>query len=68
MDPGVRLMERVAARDVGAFEALYDGSREVDIKTEVTFEDGRKGVIAARIKVRDIAPVAAPAPPLGKAA
>ena len=25
MDPGVRLMERVAARDVGAFEALYDG-------------------------------------------
>ncbi len=25
MDPGVRLMERVAARDVRAFEALYDG-------------------------------------------
>ena len=25
MDPGVRLMERVSARDVGAFEALYDG-------------------------------------------
>jgi RNA polymerase sigma-70 factor (ECF subfamily) len=25
MDPGVRLMERVATRDVGAFEALYDG-------------------------------------------
>ncbi len=25
MDPGVRLMERVRARDVGAFEQLYDG-------------------------------------------
>ncbi len=25
MDPGVRLMERVRARDVAAFEALYDG-------------------------------------------
>ncbi|HEX3549489.1 MAG TPA: sigma-70 family RNA polymerase sigma factor [Candidatus Elarobacter sp.] len=25
MDPGVRLMDRVRARDVGAFEALYDG-------------------------------------------
>lgn len=25
MDPGVRLMERVSARDVAAFEQLYDG-------------------------------------------
>lgn len=25
MDPGVRLMERVQARDASAFEALYDG-------------------------------------------
>jgi RNA polymerase sigma-70 factor (ECF subfamily) len=25
MDPGVRLMERVRARDVAAFESLYDG-------------------------------------------
>ena len=58
----------IADRYAPLIEALYDGSREVDIKTEVTFEDGRKGVIAARIKVRDIAPVAAPAPPLGKAA
>ena len=31
----------------------YDGSAEADIRTEVTFEDGRKGVIAARVKVRD---------------
>ncbi|MES1155019.1 MAG: AMP-binding protein [Pseudorhodoplanes sp.] len=30
---------------------LYDGSKEADIRTEVTFEDGRKGNIAARVKI-----------------
>jgi long-chain acyl-CoA synthetase len=35
-------------------KALYDGSGEADIRTEVTFEDGRKGVIAARVKIRDM--------------
>ncbi|MGL5734822.1 MAG: AMP-binding protein [Beijerinckiaceae bacterium] len=34
--------------------ALYDGSTQADISTEVTFEDGRKGVIAARVQVRDV--------------
>ncbi len=34
-------------------KALYDGSKEADISTEVTFEDGRKGVISARVKVMD---------------
>jgi long-chain acyl-CoA synthetase len=34
--------------------ALYDGSKEADISTEVTFEDGRKGTISARIKIRDM--------------
>jgi len=38
--------------------ALYDGSKEADISTEVTFEDGRKGTISARVKIRDMAPVA----------
>ena len=37
--------------------ALYDGSRQADISTEVTFEDGRKGVISARVAIRDVAPV-----------
>jgi long-chain acyl-CoA synthetase len=58
----------IAERYAPLIDALYDGSREVDIKTEVTFEDGRKGAIAARLKIRDIAPAAASAPPLGKAA
>jgi len=35
-------------------KALYDGSTEADIATEVTFEDGRKGVIKARVKIRDM--------------
>ena len=33
--------------------ALYDGSSQADIRTEVTFEDGRKGVIAARVTIHD---------------
>jgi len=51
----------IADRYAPLVEALYDASQEVDIRTEVTFEDGRKGVIAARVKVRDCAtyPVAA---------
>jgi long-chain acyl-CoA synthetase len=35
--------------------ALYDGSKEASIATEVTFEDGRKGVINARVAIRDVA-------------
>jgi long-chain acyl-CoA synthetase len=34
--------------------ALYDGSTEVDVATEVTFEDGRKGTISGRVKIRDM--------------
>ena len=34
-------------------DALYSGASEADISTEVTFEDGRKGVISARVKIRD---------------
>jgi long-chain acyl-CoA synthetase len=43
--------------------ALYDGSTEADISTEVTFEDGRKGVISARVRVMDarVVPVSTPA-------
>ena len=40
--------------------ALYDGSEQVSTETEVTYEDGRKGVIKATLQVID-AEVAAPA-------
>jgi long-chain acyl-CoA synthetase len=57
----------LAERYGALIEALYDGSTEADISTEVTFEDGRKGTISARVKIRDIATVPA-APAIGKAA
>ena len=44
----------VAERYAPLIKALYDGSKEADISTEVTFEDGRKGVIGARVKIRDM--------------
>jgi long-chain acyl-CoA synthetase len=48
-------------------KALYDGSKEADISTQVTFEDGRKGAISARVTIRDMKtePVT---PTMGKAA
>jgi long-chain acyl-CoA synthetase len=57
----------IAERYAPLIQALYDGASEADIATEVTFEDGRKGVIAARVKIRDVKGAAAP-PSLGKAA
>jgi long-chain acyl-CoA synthetase len=56
----------IADRYGPLIKALYDGSREADISTEVTFEDGRKGVISARVKIRDMK--TEPAPAVGKAA
>jgi long-chain acyl-CoA synthetase len=34
--------------------ALYGGANEAAISTEVTFEDGRKGTMSARLKIRDV--------------
>src|SRR5262249_60989499 len=56
----------IADRYAPLIKALYDGSREADIPTEVTFEDGRKGTIAARVKIRDMK--IEPTPTMGKAA
>ena len=48
----------IAERYAPLLKALYDGSVEATIATEVTFEDGRKGTISARVKIRDVAPAA----------
>jgi len=45
----------IGERYAPLIQALYDGAPEADIATEVTFEDGRKGTIAARVKIRDMA-------------
>lgn len=56
----------IAERYAPLVNALYDGSSAADISTEVTFEDGRKGVISANVKVRDAKtyPVSAPERPI----
>jgi long-chain acyl-CoA synthetase len=56
----------VTERYAPLVKALYDGSTEADIATEVTFEDGRKGVLSARVKIRDVETT--PVPVIGKAA
>jgi long-chain acyl-CoA synthetase len=55
----------IAERYAPLITALFDGSAAADISTEVIFEDGRKGIISARVKIRDMRPVPAS---LGQAA
>jgi hypothetical protein len=43
----------VADRYAPLIEALYDGSTEKFVETEVTYEDGRKGRIRATVKIAD---------------
>ena len=50
----------VAERYAPFINALYDGSREADISTDVTFEDGRKVTLSARVKIRDVETVPVP--------
>ncbi len=50
----------IADRYAPFVKALYDGSKRASIRTEVTFEDGRKGVIEGEVDVIDMQPHAAP--------
>ena len=47
----------IAERYAPLVSALYFGATEADIATEVTFEDGRKGMLSARLKIRDVGTV-----------
>src|SRR5262249_42161265 len=58
----------IAERYAPLVTALYGGASQADISTEVTFEDGRKGVLSARIKIRDLAPHSTPDAEMPKAA
>jgi long-chain acyl-CoA synthetase len=58
----------IAERYGALVKALYDGSKLADISTEMTFEDGRKGTLAARVAVRDMKTYPVPAKPLEQAA
>ncbi|MFQ5784648.1 MAG: AMP-binding protein [Alphaproteobacteria bacterium] len=50
-------------------DALYSDATHAEIETEVTYEDGRKGMVRADLEIRDVAvaPRAGPAAPLRKA-
>ena len=44
----------IAERYASLVAGLYDGSSSAGISTEVTYEDGRKGVLAARVRLEDL--------------
>jgi long-chain acyl-CoA synthetase len=44
----------IAERYGELIDALYDGTTEKYVETEVTFEDGRKGKISATVEIRDM--------------
>jgi long-chain acyl-CoA synthetase len=44
----------IADRYEPLIAALYDGSSSKHVRTEVTFEDGRKGAIEATVEIRDM--------------
>jgi long-chain acyl-CoA synthetase len=58
----------IADRYAPFIKALYDGSTEAHIRTEVTFEDGRKGVIEADVRIVDMPAYEWKTPPLREAA
>jgi long-chain acyl-CoA synthetase len=57
----------VADRYASLLAAFYSDAKEADISTEVTFEDGRKGRMSARLKIHDL-PTTQTAADLEKAA
>jgi len=58
----------IAERYAPLVQALYANAKEADISTEVTFEDGRKGVVRARVAIRDMKVYPAPVRDLEQAA
>ncbi|TWG99696.1 long-chain acyl-CoA synthetase [Mesorhizobium sp. J18] len=58
----------IAERYGELIEALYDGSAEKYVETEVTYEDGRKGKISATIRIVDAKIYEAPAETIREAA
>ncbi len=58
----------IAERYGDLIEALYDGSQEKYVETEVTYEDGRKGKIRATVRIADAEVVDAPAEMMREAA
>ena len=58
----------VAERYHDLIEALYDGSTEKYVETEMTYEDGRKGVVRATVRIMEARTHEPVAPALHEAA
>jgi long-chain acyl-CoA synthetase len=58
----------IAERYAPLVNALYDGSKDAGISTEMTFEDGRKGTLSARVAIRDMKVHPVPAKAMEQAA
>lgn len=55
-----KVRRRIIAEKYGVLiDALYNNSKECFIRTEVTFEDGRKGAIEANLNIADVPTFAA---------
>ncbi len=50
-----KVRRRIIAEKYGVLiDALYNGAKDCFIRTEVTFEDGRKGAIEATLGIKDV--------------
>jgi long-chain acyl-CoA synthetase len=59
----------IAERYAPLIKALYDGSAACHVATEMTFEDGRKGLVEGDVRIIDMQPYPArAAEPLREAA
>jgi long-chain acyl-CoA synthetase len=58
----------IAERYGALIEALYDGSTEKYVETEMTFEDGRKGHVRATVRIVDAKVFGTAAAPVREAA
>ena len=58
----------IADRYLPLLTALYDGSTQRHIKTEVTFEDGRKGMVEGNVTIVDMQTYPVAAAPVKEAA
>jgi long-chain acyl-CoA synthetase len=52
----------VAERYAPVVDAFYSGAGEVALRTEITYEDGRKATLDAKIAIDDVGDVVAPVP------
>jgi hypothetical protein len=52
----------VAENTAAVVEALYNGARQVDLATEITYEDGRKATLNSSIAIDAIEETRQPVP------